>query len=609
VTIAPRLRAPREIALFRLGVAFSALVWILLTVTIHGLVLAAAVMLLVLVGRAFRLAQIAGDGVRVKERQLPALSARIRRGCDMLGLRETIDVYLVESNELRASTIRLGWRHTVVLHSSLVAACGDSPLLDFVIGREIGRIASGQTWWEGFLAPYRLLPWIGTTYRRACEYTCDRCGLHVAGALDPALRALAVLTAGAKQAPKIDLAVVEEQRVEANAAWVFVCELLSPAPYLCNRVAALRACQPGAPAAREILPPQLVYILGAAQVVATASALGFWIASGGPVAIGGPVAHEFFRPYTSFLASTGAVFRGRTPSCGTLDPGKVYLAGRLSLWAGHPIGALAELEPGTRWCGAIIPIGGTILRDGTLAYRTHDPDGYALFTEDSVRRVGEHWVRDEHPEDNDTRIAVIQCPNGRPSDMHLWPDRSGYAYRCPPDKRIFRESGEVLGKSGRVLALGYDQTWLGTELENHFGFGPSLINAEGVEWDIPMSAFSAVGLPEILAVRSQPDGFLVAVSLTIETGKPDSVTKAFHIGLYAKVTEVGTYAPDIRGRAPRGVVLDAEGALYSILSLQGDDIVQRAPLLPGTATVVYRANEHPVKINDAGGSAWLVTGL
>lgn len=237
----PRLRSPKEQPLFVIGVVISALCWIALVVTLVGLIYGIPILLAVLLAHAFFLAHIRGNGVRVSERQLPALYARVKAAAARLGLAEVPDVYVIQAGgSLNAFATKLLSRRFVIVHSDLVDECRDERQLDFVIGHELGHLAAGHLAWNLFLAPFLMMPWLGAAYSRAREYTCDRAGYAAVGELEPALRGLAVLAAGGKLAAEVNLPAFMEQREETTGFVPATLELLSSHPYLCKRAAALQ---------------------------------------------------------------------------------------------------------------------------------------------------------------------------------------------------------------------------------------------------------------------------------------------------------------------------------------------------------------------------------
>ena len=131
-------------------------------------------------------------------------------------------------------------RRFVIIYSSLIDSCQDPRQLDFVIGHEMGHLAAGHLQYRALLLPFFLVPWLGPAYSRACEYTSDRCGLECSDGLEPALRGLAVLAAGGKQAQSVDLAAFTRQQEESGHFWMAVLELGSTHPYLCKRALALQ---------------------------------------------------------------------------------------------------------------------------------------------------------------------------------------------------------------------------------------------------------------------------------------------------------------------------------------------------------------------------------
>jgi Zn-dependent protease with chaperone function len=262
------LRSPKEPTLFAIGAVLSAIAWIALAVTIVGLLYGALILVVFLMAHALFLAHVKGNGVRISERQLPDLYTRVKAAAEKLGMSEVPAVYVLQSGGvLNAFATKLLSRKFVIIHSSLVDGCQDPRQLDFIIGHELGHLAAGHLQWNAFLAPYRLVPLLGPAYSRAREYTCDRCGLTVAGDLEQSARGLVVLAAGGKQAGSVDLAAFEEQRLESGFFWMSVLELVSSHPYLCKRAAAIREfVHPGTvrPVARNVFAYPLAPVLGVA---------------------------------------------------------------------------------------------------------------------------------------------------------------------------------------------------------------------------------------------------------------------------------------------------------------------------------------------------------
>lgn len=268
----PRFVSPKERPLFIAGVVFSSVAWLVLVVSVVGLVYGLLGALFVLCAHALFLAHVRANGVRVDERQLPELHARAKAAAARLGLPSLPDLYVLQGGgALNAFATKLFSRQYVILLSDLGDQCQDPRQLDFVLAHELGHLAAGHLAWNAFLLPYRLVPWLGAAYSRACEYTCDRCGLAGAGDLEQAQRGVVVLAAGGKVAAQVDLAAFAAQREQTGGFWSTVLELTSSHPFLCKRVAALSALTDPAAArpvprsaAGWVLAPMLGSIAGGA---------------------------------------------------------------------------------------------------------------------------------------------------------------------------------------------------------------------------------------------------------------------------------------------------------------------------------------------------------
>ena len=244
---AKELRTPREQTLFILSAIFSAVVWLLLTISLIGILYAAFIGVIILCAHCLLMAHLLGNGVRIGPKQLPDLSARVDAAARKLGLEKTPEAYVVQSGGLlNAFATKILSRRFIILYSDLIEACegdagaGQPTELDFVIGHELGHVAAGHLGFRLFLLPSRIIPLIGAAYSRACEYTCDRCGHEVVGDLTVSSRALAILAAGPRTARRMDLDAFVEQRTETGRFWMAVYELNASHPFLSKRVAALR---------------------------------------------------------------------------------------------------------------------------------------------------------------------------------------------------------------------------------------------------------------------------------------------------------------------------------------------------------------------------------
>jgi len=238
---AATLRLPREKNLFLICFIFSLIVWILLVVSLVGLVYGLAIGFFLMAAHAMMLAYIKGHAVKLSTRQLPELYDRFGEACRTLGIEQVPDVYVMQAGGmLNAFATKFLGRNFVVIYADLLEACDEKSLeMDMIIGHELGHLALGHLKWLLFLVPGKILPWLGSAYSRACEYSSDRCGLEVAGNLNAASRGLVVLASGGKYASRVDLREFVRQAEENKGFWGSVFELNASHPFLPKRVAAL----------------------------------------------------------------------------------------------------------------------------------------------------------------------------------------------------------------------------------------------------------------------------------------------------------------------------------------------------------------------------------
>lgn len=218
----------------------SAVVWLMVLLSMVGAIYGLMLVPFILMSHAYFLGHLRGRGVRVDERQLPELYGRVVAASQKLKLAGVPEVYVIQSGGiLNAFATQLFSRRYVVLHSDLIDTCHSEQEVDFIIAHELAHHAAGHLKTQFFTAPVRLLPLLGPAWSRACEYTCDRAALFAVGALDPSQRALAVLAAGNKMSAALDLTTFAHQQANSAEFWPAVAELSSSHPLLSKRVAML----------------------------------------------------------------------------------------------------------------------------------------------------------------------------------------------------------------------------------------------------------------------------------------------------------------------------------------------------------------------------------
>jgi Zn-dependent protease with chaperone function len=242
-----KLRSEKEKKLYPIVMAVAILVWGLLVIGTLGigLLYIGFGALFYLMVHALFLAGVKGNGVRIDREQLPELQERIVNASRRLGLGAPPEAYLLNHRGLfNAFATRFLGRDFIVLYAELLEACDDQEgSIDFIIGHEIAHHAFGHLKKNALLLPARVVPLLGPAYSRACEYSCDQAGMDVAGALDPAVRGLAVLAAGGKYAKRLNVDAYLRQRLDTGGFWLAVLELGMSHPYLPKRVGALLARQ------------------------------------------------------------------------------------------------------------------------------------------------------------------------------------------------------------------------------------------------------------------------------------------------------------------------------------------------------------------------------
>lgn len=235
-------RWPTEVPLRILVLLASLVIWLGLAVSIIGIIYVLFIGLLLFVAHLVFIAHVRGSAVRLSPDQMPDLYRSVGRLAARMGLEREPEAYLMESGgALNALATRFLRSNLVILYSDLLDACKDnSAARDMIIAHELAHHRCGHLNWTWLLAPGLVLPFLGTGYSRACEFTCDRYGAAACGDTDGALFGLAVLAAGREKAPEVNLEALARQRESLNTGLMTIGKWLMRHPPLCERAAALR---------------------------------------------------------------------------------------------------------------------------------------------------------------------------------------------------------------------------------------------------------------------------------------------------------------------------------------------------------------------------------
>jgi Zn-dependent protease with chaperone function len=238
VTVTPSpAEGPLRILLLIAGIAL----WIVFVLSVVGLVYGILLGLFFFFAHMSLIAHVRGSSIKLGPSQMPELYARVVELSRRIGLEKVPDVYLRQSGGLlNAFATRFGRARFVVLFSDLVHACGNNVnALDFIIAHELGHLHRGHLNWRWLIAPAFAVPFLGTAYSRACEYTCDRYGFLASDNPDLSLDGLCILAAGPQFASAVNRKAFAAQDSDLNTAFMKLGEWFSTHPPLALRIAAL----------------------------------------------------------------------------------------------------------------------------------------------------------------------------------------------------------------------------------------------------------------------------------------------------------------------------------------------------------------------------------
>ncbi|MEH7613320.1 M48 family metallopeptidase [Gottfriedia acidiceleris] len=231
----------KESIYFILLLLISIPIYFLLILSVVGLIILGILIVLPLFAHLIFTAHIRMNGVKITEKQFPEVYFRTREIAKEMGYYFLPDVYLVQSGGLlNAFATRFFGRNMIVLYSDLFEEIESNPkVVDFVIAHELAHIKRNHILKQALVLPANWVPFLGSAYSRACEYTSDRMANHYINDFEASTQALTMLAVGRKYYQQIDQHEYLLNSSNEKGFFIWLSERLMSHPTLPKRINAL----------------------------------------------------------------------------------------------------------------------------------------------------------------------------------------------------------------------------------------------------------------------------------------------------------------------------------------------------------------------------------
>lgn len=231
----------KESIYFILLLITSIPIYLLLIFSGVGLIILGILVVLPLFAHLIFTAHIRINGVKITEKQFPEVYLRTREISKEMGFYFLPDVYVIQSGGLlNAFATRFFGRNMIVLYSDLFEEIESNPkVVDFVIAHELAHIKRNHILKQAVVLPANWVPFLGSAYSRACEYTSDRMASHYINNFEASTQALTMLAVGRKYYQRIDQREYLLNSSNEKGFLIWLSERLMSHPTLPKRINAL----------------------------------------------------------------------------------------------------------------------------------------------------------------------------------------------------------------------------------------------------------------------------------------------------------------------------------------------------------------------------------
>ncbi|MRX74179.1 M48 family metalloprotease [Bacillus lacus] len=229
----------KERIYFVLLLLVSIPLYALLTFTFIGIPLLVFLLLIPIIMQLVHIGYVRGNGVKITAEQFPEMHQRNKELSEAMGLLKTPDMYVIESGGmLNAFATRFFGKNMVVLYSDLfeMGLENSTKEIEFVIAHELAHIKRNHILKFMLILPGNWIPFLGTAYTRACEYTCDGIAAHQITDPTAAEKALTLLASGKVLYQQVDIYQYMKQASMERNFFVWLSEVFSSHPPLPKRI-------------------------------------------------------------------------------------------------------------------------------------------------------------------------------------------------------------------------------------------------------------------------------------------------------------------------------------------------------------------------------------
>jgi len=232
-----KLVSGKEKAYFAVMLTISLLIYLLLTVTIIGIIYLLCFALVFFIAEGITIGGLKQNAVKINETQFSDINKKIDTFSMQLGLSKVPDAYIVQSGGLlNAFATRFCCRDFVVIYSDVLEMAYEQgeDAVDFIIAHELAHIKRGHLTKLKYILCAQFIPFLNTAYSRACETTCD----NIAAVFVPKAPAdgLLAILAGKKLYKNLNVSGLLKTAEENSDFWCWLAEIFSTHPNLINRI-------------------------------------------------------------------------------------------------------------------------------------------------------------------------------------------------------------------------------------------------------------------------------------------------------------------------------------------------------------------------------------